>query len=287
MNYSLIENGVILHNIKCFNLDLSCDCGQAFRWKHVEGEGWHGVIGARSALLRQEGSDIMIKPCSKEDIPFWRYYLDLDRDYEAIENMVASDPVLGVCMEKASGIRLFNQPPFEALISFIISANNNIKRISGIIARLCELCGEKLSDGAYAFPTPEAIADLTVEQLSAIGAGYRSPYIIDTARRIADGYDLLALKDMPLFDARKELLSFKGVGLKVADCVLLFSLGHFNAFPMDVWMNRAMDELYFGGKRPDKKQLEQAINALGEYSGIVQQYIFHYARMTKLGVAKK
>ena len=84
MNYSLIENGVILHNIKCFNLDLSCDCGQAFRWKHVEGEGWHGVIGARSALLRQEGSDIMIKPCSKEDIPFWRYYLDLDRDYEAI-----------------------------------------------------------------------------------------------------------------------------------------------------------------------------------------------------------
>ncbi len=154
-------------------------------------------------------------------------YFDLERDYSEIESMIAKDERLAVCIDGAAGIRVFNQEPFEALISFIISANNNIKRISGIIDRLCTRCGERLEfDGSilYAFPTPERIAALTVDELKAIGAGYRAPYIKASAQRISDGYDLERLRHMSLQDARRELLTFPGVGPKVADCGLLFSL---------------------------------------------------------------
>ena len=191
-----------------------------------------------------------------------------------------------MCLPGATGIRVFNQEPFEALISFIISANNNIKRISGIIDRLCALAGERLElDGTemYAFPSPDAIASLSVDRLTAIGAGYRAPYIIESAKKIADGYDLEKLRDMSLESARKELLSFKGVGPKVCDCILLFSLGHTDAFPIDVWIDRAMNELFFDSVPPKKTEMREAVKSIGEYSGIIQQYIFFHARAVQLG----
>ena len=191
-----------------------------------------------------------------------------------------------MCIGSASGIRVFAQEPFETLITFIISANNNIGRIAGIVERLCALCGEKAEfDGKeyYLFPKPESIAALEESELVRIGSGYRAPYIKKSAAIIAGGYQLEKLRDMPLDIARKELLKFPGVGPKVADCVLLFGLGHTDAFPVDVWIGRAMSEIYFDGESPKKKQLEAAIRALGSESGIVQQYIFHYARQTALG----
>ncbi len=217
-------------------------------------------------------------------------YFDLERDYSEIESMIAKDERLAVCIDGAAGIRVFNQEPFEALISFIISANNNIKRISGIIDRLCTRCGERLEfDGSilYAFPTPERIAALTVDELKAIGAGYRAPYIKASAQRISDGYDLERLRHMSLQDARRELLTFPGVGPKVADCVLLFSLGHADAFPVDVWIGRAMKELFFDSEPPTRDELNKAIESIGSFSGIVQQYIFYYARGIELGKSKR
>lgn len=276
MDICLKNDTITVSGVRCFDLARSCACGQAFRWSEKDGD-WFGVAGNKGVEVRQENDRLTITPGTDGDIGFWLDYFDLYRDYAAIENDVRNDAVLGPCLDYAGGIHIFNQEPFETLISFIISANNNIKRITGIVERLCVLAGEK-RQGYYAFPSPEMIAGLTVEQLEGIGSGYRAPYIKKTAAMVADGYDLEALRNIGTAEAKKELMRFPGVGPKVADCVLLFSLGHTDAFPMDVWMKRAMRLMYFGGSEPQKRELERQIAALGPNSGILQQYIFHYAR---------
>lgn len=281
-----IKNGTLtVRGIDRIDIERSCACGQSFRWKK-DGDGFVAPALGRVVRVCQNDCDISIYPCKKGEEKDWLAYFDLDRDYAAIEKRLSVDEQLSMCIGSASGIRVFAQEPFETLITFIISANNNIGRIAGIVERLCALCGEKAEfDGKeyYLFPKPESIAALEKSELVRIGSGYRAPYIKKSAAIIAGGYQLEKLRDMPLDIARKELLKFPGVGPKVADCVLLFGLGHTDAFPVDVWIGRAMSEIYFDGESPKKKQLEAAIRALGSESGIVQQYIFHYARQTALG----
>ena len=281
-----IKNGTLtVRGIDRIDIERSCACGQSFRWKK-DGDGFVAPALGRVVRVCQNDCDISIYPCKKGEEKDWLAYFDLDRDYAAIEKRLSVDEQLSMCIGNASGIRVFAQEPFETLITFIISANNNIGRIAGIVERLCALCGEKAEfDGKeyYLFPKPESIAALEESELVRIGSGYRAPYIKKSAAIIAGGYQLEKLRDMPLDIARKELLKFPGVGPKVADCVLLFGLGHTDAFPVDVWIGRAMSEIYFDGESPKKKQLEAAIRALGSESGIVQQYIFHYARQTALG----
>lgn len=280
MEFKYFKNMLVVSGVKPFDLEKCCTCGQAFRWVknpvHMQAGlfdecglpdaeaslAFTGVIRGRAVLVMQSDDSLIVTPCAKGEAQLFIDYFDLKRDYSAVEAALAADERLRVCLPGSSGIRVFNQEPFEALISFIISANNNIKRISGIIDRLCSLAGEKLpvryfSDCAaadcdfgknsevFAFPTPERIAALSEDELKQIGAGYRAPYIIKSAKRIADGYDLEKLRSLPTAEARKELLTFPGVGPKVADCILLFSLGHSDAFPVDVWIERAMTELYF------------------------------------------
>ena len=281
-----IKNGTLtVRGIDRIDIERSCACGQSFRWKK-DGDGFVAPALGRVVRVCQNDCDISIYPCKKGEEKDWLAYFDLDRDYAAIEKRLSVDEQLSMCIGSASGIRVFAQEPFETLITFIISANNNIGRIAGIVERLCALCGEKAEfDGKeyYLFPKTESIAALEESELVRIGSGYRAPYIKKSAAIIAGGYQLEKLRDMPLDIARKELLKFPGVGPKVADCVLLFGLGHTDAFPVDVWIGRAMSEIYFDGESPKKKQLEAAIRALGSESGIVQQYIFHYARQTALG----
>ncbi|MCR5808594.1 MAG: DNA-3-methyladenine glycosylase 2 [Clostridiales bacterium] len=280
MNIKFTQDSIIFENVPCFDLEKSCSCGQAFRWRPFMG-GQLGIVRGEPALLKQEGDSVVIRGASPERAAMWAHYLDIGRDYASIEREVMSDPRLAVCFPEAHGIRVFNQEPFEALISFIISQNNNIKRISGIVERLCRKCGEPVSfmgETLYAFPSPESIAALTAEELTALGTGYRAPFIKAAASRIAGGYDLERLRDMSLREARAELCSFLGIGPKVADCVLLFSLQHTDAFPVDVWIDRAMKALFFEGNRAKKAELYEAVTGLGEYSGIIQQYIFQYAR---------
>ena len=281
-----IKNGTLtVRGIDRIDIERSCACGQSFRWKK-DGDGFVAPALGRVVRVCQNDCDISIYPCKKGEEKDWLAYFDLDRDYAAIEKRLSVDEQLSMCIGSASGIRVFAQEPFETLITFIISANNNIGRIAGIVERLCALCGEKAEfDGKeyYLFPKPESIAAVEESELVRIGSGYRAPYIKKSAAIIAGGYQLEKLRDMPLDIARKELLKFPGVGPKVADCVLLFGLGHTDAFPVDVWIGRAMSEIYFDGESPKKKQLEAAIRALGSESGIVQQYIFHYARQTALG----
>lgn len=286
MKYELIKNTLIIEELECFDLSKSCSCGQAFRWREKDDGSWVGMIKNNPVNVSRSGGGLRIRPCRESCIEDCLAYFDLERDYKAMEKLISDDPRLNICLPCAAGIRVFNQDPFEALISFIISANNNIKRISGIIERLCRLAGEKIGfDGEelYSFPSPERVAALSIEELRNIGAGYRAAYIRDSAKRIADGYELEKLRSMPLDSARKELLTFPGVGPKVADCILLFSLGHTDAFPVDVWIGRAMKELYFDSEQPTRAELKTTIESIGKYSGILQQYIFFYAREAGLG----
>ena len=282
LSVNLIDEARGAYELAGAEIDLkdTFECGQCFRWNFVDGA-WQGVACGKVVRMAQSKDGIIIENTTEYDIKnIWIPYLDLKHDYEPARRACEGNEFLTAAAEHGKGIRILRQPPEETLFSFIISANNNIKRITGIVDRLCILAGEKHEGTTeyYSFPAPEAIAELTVEQLTAIGSGYRAPYIKGSARMIADGYELETLRNVPTAAARIELLRFPGVGPKVADCVLLFSLGHADAFPLDVWMKRAMRLMYFQGAEPGKKAMEDQIAALGPNSGILQQYIFQYAR---------
>lgn len=280
MMKATIEKGS-LYIFDC-DIDLyrTFNCGQAFRWKSVSDSVFTCVLGERIVTVSKEADCIAISPCENEiDKAFYTHYFDLERDYTAIEDYMLSNTVLSRCIPYAKGIRILNQAPFETLISFIISANNNIKRISKTIDNLCAAAGRRIGDtNHYTFPTPQSIADLSIEDLLKIGTGYRASYIKDTAIRICEGFPLEELRDLDYCTAKSKLMELKGVGGKVADCILLFSLGHYNAFPMDVWMKRAVNALFFNGKQVSRDELCELIESLGANAGIIQQYIFHYAR---------
>ncbi len=275
-SYEFKNNNVYINNIDDFSLPQTLDCGQAFRWVEIENNKWHGVAFNKYLCIeRIDEKTVVLYNTSKEDFEdLWCDYFDLNRDYKNIIEEISSNKILKEASEFGRGIKVLNQEPWETLCSFIISQNNNIKRIKGIITRLCENFGEDIG-GHYTFPTAEKIATLSLEDLSILRAGFRAKYILDAAQKVSSGeVDLLKLKSLPLEEARAELIKIKGVGLKVADCALLFSHRHIDAFPKDVWIKRAMDKL-FCGELPECAE---------KYAGIVQQYIFFYARETKLNI---
>ena len=199
----------------------------------------------------------------------WRRYFDLDRDYSAVCERLKADEYMRAAVTEFPGIRILRQEPWEALCSFIISQNNNIPRIKGIIDRLCRLLGEPLGGEDYAFPTPEAVAAAGVEGLAPIRAGFRAKYIIDAAQKVSRGeidFDRIAAEGLDY--GREELIKIKGVGAKVAECTLLYGFGKVDAFPVDVWVRRIMQELYPNG-------LPECAEGV---RGIAQQYLFHWRR---------
>lgn len=209
---------------------------------------------------------------------FFKNYFDLDTDYAKINASLEKDDVLKKVIPFSSGIRILRQMPFETLVSFIISASNNIPRIKKIVSALCECFGEKRERGGrvyYTFPTPTRLAGLEVSDLAPIRAGFRDKYIIDCARKVESGLvDLEAVRKMEYADAAKALMQISGVGQKVADCALLYGLGFINSFPKDVWIKRVLKS-YYG------TDTEAELDFYG-YGGIAQQYLFYYAREHQL-----
>lgn len=271
------QNGknYVLTGVAQLSLSETLDCGQAFRWSVDESGVWSAVVGKRLCRVMQNGDSITFFDCDETLFrDFYSPYFDLSRDYGEIISAISQNDVLAEAAKVAGGIRILRQDPWETVCSFIISQNNNIPRIKGIIERLCENFGERIGD-FYTFPSAERIASLTVSDLDVIRAGFRAKYILDAAKKFASG-EISAEKIAQLStdDARAELMKIYGVGEKVADCVLLFAFSRIDAFPKDVWIKRAMEKL-FCGVLPDCAR---------DYAGIVQQYIFHYARMTKLDV---
>ena len=258
-------------NVTDLDLAQTLDCGQSFRWVEREDGGFDGVAFNRSVTVRLDGTDLYIENADESDRELWHSYFDLGLDYGKIrEEISAIHPILADAAKYAPGIRILRQEPYEALCTFIISQNNNIKRIKGIVQRLCEQFGDRLPDGTYAFPGAEKMASLTADDLAPLRAGFRNRYLVDAARKVADGdVDLEKCRDCDYEEARRELMQITGVGVKVADCALLFGLHRIEAFPLDVWMKRAMATLFPGMTPGD----------FGQYAGIAQQYIFHYSRM--------
>ncbi len=263
------ENGnAVLKEVECFDVGLCLDCGQAFRWKKTENGEWRGIAHGKSLRIKQEGNTVVFFDTSEEDFyGVWVKYFDLERDYKSILESY-NDKNLKTACETYSGIRILKQDEWETVCSFIISANNNIPRIKGIIERLCDNFGDDIGDGRT-FPSAERMATLSAEDLAPLRAGFRTPYIIDAARKISSGeVDIEKIKTMPFDEAKAELIKIKGVGEKVAQCVLLYGFGRHEAFPVDVWVKRIVSELYPDG-------LPECIKGS---EGIAQQYLFHWRR---------
>lgn len=267
------NNGNIsVTGVTSFNLKQTLDCGQCFRWEETEPDTFIGVAFEKTLTVSQQEDTVLFYDCTMEDFEnIWFDYFDLGRDYNRIRQELSQmHPVLKEAGEYAPGIRILKQDPWEALCSFIISQNNNIPRIKGIITRLCESFGRELKNGVYGFPSAEEVSRHTVEDLAVLRSGFRAKYILDAAQKVASNeIDLDIVKIMPTAQARAELMKIKGVGPKVADCTMLYGMGKTDCFPLDVWMKRAMQVLFS----------DITYESFGENAGIAQQYIFHYSRM--------
>ncbi len=265
------ENGIVFSGISDFDLDQTLDCGQSFRWERLNNGDYTGVAFDREVTVRIDGDDFYIFGGKYEDERLWSDYFDLDFDYATVKSDLSGlSDILKSASEYAPGIRILRQERWEALCSFIISQNNNIPRIKGIIKRMCECFGEKTADGGYSFPTAQTLSTLSVEDMAPLRSGFRAKYLIDAAQRVSSGeIDLAEVEKMPIDEARQCLMKIKGVGPKVAECALLYGMHRLECFPMDVWMKRAMQLLL----------PEFTVETLGKYAGIAQQYIFHYSRM--------
>ena len=257
------------------------ECGQCFRFA-PDGGGYTGVAHGRVLHVEKKGGNVRLWPCTEAEFRrIWRGYFDLGTNYGRLLSDLPRDSFLEAAVSFGRGLRVLCQPPFETLITFILSSNNNVGRIRGLVNRLCEAYGAPIGEGFFAFPEPLALSAASEEDLRRLGTGYRAPFVLSAARAVADGFDLHALVALPYEEAKKALLAFSGVGPKVADCVLLFSLGHRCAFVRDVWIKRVLSKVYAAPvKAADNERFVR--ERFGEYGGIVQQYLFHYARSKKV-----
>ena len=264
------ENYIEVTDAGKINLDVTLDCGQAFRWKKNEDSSWTGVVRGIETTIKETPDGLRFYNINKKEFNdvFFSYF-DFGRDYDKIIRSLYTDKHLAKAIDEYGTIRILNQEPWEALCSFIISACNNIPRIKGIIERMCEAFGEKTLT-SYTFPSAKKIASLNPDELDIIRAGYRVPYILDAAEKVASGQiNLDSLRNMSIEECEQELMKITGVGKKVADCTILFGLGHIDAFPIDRHIKRVTENLYPCGLPECTKGAE----------GIAQQYMFHLQRM--------
>ncbi len=268
MKIDFVDGDIILSDIECFSLALSLDCGQAFRW-NKSGRVWRGVAGDKALCASEDGGKLIFHGAKKEDLPFWINYFDLETNYREIVSLFMGDAALNIACREYYGIRILKQEPWEALCSFIISSNNNIPRIKGIIDRLCMHFGKQISDEAWAFPSAKELSGLCADDLAPVRAGFRAKYIADAAGKVnGKEVNLNNIKNLAAGEVKAELMKIKGVGEKVADCALLYGFNRLESFPKDVWVKRILSETYPEGL-PE---------CTAGYEGIAQQYLFHWRR---------
>ncbi len=264
---------------KCSVLSLknTLECGQCFRWRLAGGGSYFGIASGIPAKVYDDDNKVYIE--TKGNISFWRNYFDLDRDYQQILHDFPLHKFTNAALEYGRGLRILRQDPWETLCSFLLSPQNSITRISSIVEKICESGNEVIQfegNKCYAFPSPRIVACLDEQTLGELKAGFRSQWIQSAARSVLKRPSIFdELRKMSTSEARKELLKrssqgkiFKGVGIKVADCFLLFGLGKMDAFPIDRWMERVAEHY--------ENNLDGGI--FGEYAGIAQEYVFHYMR---------
>ena len=287
------DNSIMIKGVKNFDIKQILECGQCFRWEKISDTNYIVVAYRRVIEIVQNGDDVTIYNTNLNDFEeIWKDYLDLNTNYSELKEELAKDEILRKSVEFGYGIRILNQEPFEMLISFIVSARNSIPAIMKTIKKISERWGDKIEykgNTYYAFPTPEQIKDATLEEIKDTGASFRSKYILDTIGKVNEAlenpdneelkiYNLDYIKLLNTDECHVALQQFMGVGAKVADCIMLFSMAKKSAFPVDVWIKRAMIHFYLAPDVSLNKIRVFGRDKFGELSGLAQQYLFYYAR---------
>ncbi len=294
MKITEVENGLILEDVRDFDAKHIFECGQCFRWKKEEDGSYTGIAYGRVLNVKSDYDKeiVVLNNTSLKDFQdIWFDYFDLGRDYGAIKRMLSEDPVLDMAIKYGRGIRILKQEPWELLISYIISANNSIPMIARSINLLSEMYGKQIQYNGktfYAFPTPKQLMEAGVEGISLCRAGFRCKYIYEAVKMVNTGeIRLEEIAGMDIDNARKELMKVPGVGPKVSDCIMLFSMQKYKAYPVDVWVKR-VTEYFFLGKDVKMKEIQRfAQEKFGDAAGFAQEYLFYYARELKINPDKR
>ena len=308
MDYKTIkscDSYVLIEKVKNFKLKHIFECGQIFRFEEISEGNFIVIAFGKLIELKEESNNILIYNSTEEEVRnIWLKYFDLDRDYSKIKEELSKDNLLRESIEFGHGVRVLNQDPFEMLLSFIISARNNIPSIKKTVNKISTMWGQKIDykgNVYYAFPSIYEIKDATLEEIQETGASFRSKYIIDTIHNVYNStkerenlkenqdnpflkYNLDYIKSLNDDECHDALQEFKGVGAKVADCIMLFSMEKTSAFPVDVWVKRAMIHFYGAEDSSLNKIRIFARNKFGGLAGFAQQYLFYYARENKIKV---
>ncbi|MEN1761868.1 DNA glycosylase [Anoxynatronum sibiricum] len=284
-----IENGAAVLAVTCFSLEKTLTCGQCFRWRPEPDGSYTGVVKGEVLNARQEADNLILKPVSEASLQnLWIPYFDLQRDYEAVNRQLLQEaPWLAAPIETGTGIRLLQQDPWETTITFLFSANNHIPRITNSIEQLSRRYGTLINRinerDHHAFPEPEQLTALTLDDWKAVGAGYRAAYLFQTVRQWKACYRLMLDQQERDPRATRELLqTLPGVGPKVSACINLFGMGARHQFPVDVWVRRVVKSLWPEAPQTDAAIEAEALNLFGETAGYVQQLLFYHARLQKI-----
>lgn len=265
-----------------FNLRHTLECGQVFRWKK-KGDWHYGVVNKHVIKVRQCDDKLIVQSSSELGRKFIESYFRLDDDLEKILRAISKDEEIKSAIEIFKGLRIVRQEPWECLVSYLLSVNSNIPLIKRNINAICKKYGEPIifeKQRFYTFPEPRTIASASVDELKSCGLGFRAGFIHNTAKRIFEGVlDLESLKNREYEVAKSHLMKLKGVGHKVADCILLFSLEKLEAFPVDRWVRRFMTETYFDEKDVSDNEIRKfARDYFGKFAGYAQEYLYYYRR---------
>ena len=289
MHIKEIENGLILEDVSDFDAKHIFECGQCFRWTKEEDGSYTGIAFGKVLNVKSDndnGTVVLDNTTLKDFNDLWFDYFDLGRDYGAIKEILSKDPVLDMAIKYGKGIRILEQEPWELLISYIMSANNSIPMIARSIGLLSEMYGRQVHYKRkvyYTFPTPNELQGADIEGISLCKAGFRCKYIYQAVKMVNSGE--IRLEDIAALDidnARTELMKVPGVGPKVADCIMLFSMKKYKAYPVDVWVKR-VTEYFFLGRDVKMKEIQKfAEEKFGDMAGFAQEYLFYYARELKI-----
>ncbi|HKM00568.1 MAG TPA: DNA glycosylase [Sedimentibacter sp.] len=289
MNIIEKENRITVNGVKDFNIRHIFDCGQCFRWNKEEDESYTGVVKNKVINVLQEGNTVDFNNINSDDFQnSIKNYFDFDTDYETIKKTVNTDDIMAEAIKFGQGIRILNQDEWETMISFMISANNRIPMIKKVIENLSTSFGDYLGNykgkDYYSFPSAESLAAAPVEKILECKAGFRAPRIKEAANRFLTERDqIYNIRNISYDEGLAYLKTYTGIGDKVANCVLLFSMRHFDTFPVDVWVRRVMQTLYVDKETKDADIKIFAEEKFGKFSGFAQQYLFYYARENGIG----
>ncbi len=278
------NDNLILKGVKNFNIEHILECGQCFNFEKIESMDYIIVAYGKMLHIIQNEDTVTLHNTALEDYEnIWKHYFDMNTDYGQIKEFLKNnDEKIVPAIEDKWGIRILNQEFFEMLLSFIISQNKQIPHIKQIVRGISEKYGNEIGEyngrKYYSFPTLEELKDVSEEDFRTLKTGFRAPYLMDAINHSRNGLCAKSFENLNYDDAVNEMLKIKGVGEKVANCIALFSLGYRNAFPVDVWVKRVMEETYFGKETSKEEIMKFAKLKFGEYGGYAQQYHFYHMR---------